>query len=251
MRRGTTRRSTRDCRSPARTRPSSPKAESIGCGTDWVSSGTRPRPCSTTAAGRARRSPSCSTCRASNGSSGPMPPPLCSRPLPESTRTIGPASSLSALRSAASPTSPTATACSTTSRPPTAPALSPSSMRALRPGGLFAFWENNPWNPGTRMIMRRIPFDRDAVMVAPAAARRLLIDGGLEVVSTEFRFYFPAPLRRLRPLEPHLRRLPLGAQYLVLARKRLSVNSAAARMTPTGTGTSRSQHTRSALIARR
>ena len=94
-------------------------------------------------------------------------------------------------------------------------------VRALRPGGLFAFWENNPWNPGTRMIMRRIPFDRDAVMLTPAAARRLLIDGGLEVVGTDFRFYFPAPLRRLRPLEPHLRRLPLGAQYLVLARKRL------------------------------
>ena len=94
-------------------------------------------------------------------------------------------------------------------------------VRALRPGGLFAFWENNPWNPGTRMIMRRIPFDRDAVMMSPAAARRLLVDGGMEVVSTEFRFYFPAPLRRLRPLEPRLRRLPLGAQYLVLARKRL------------------------------
>jgi SAM-dependent methyltransferase len=94
-------------------------------------------------------------------------------------------------------------------------------VRALRPGGLFAFWENNPWNPGTRMIMRRIPFDRDAVMLTPAAARRLLVDGGLAVVGTDFRFYFPASLRRLRPLEPHLRRLPLGAQYLVLARKRL------------------------------
>ena len=22
--------------------------------------------------------------------------------------------------------------------------------RALHPGGLFSFWENNPWNPGTR-----------------------------------------------------------------------------------------------------
>jgi SAM-dependent methyltransferase len=94
--------------------------------------------------------------------------------------------------------------------------------RALRPGGVFAFWENNPWNPGTRMIMRRIPFDRDAVMLTPAAARRLLLDGGLEIVGTDFRFYFPAPLRSLRPLEPRLRRLPLGAQYLVLARKPLS-----------------------------
>ena len=33
----------------------------------------------------------------------------------------------------------------------------------LRPGGWFALWENNPWNPGTRWVMRRIPFDRDAV----------------------------------------------------------------------------------------
>jgi len=35
-------------------------------------------------------------------------------------------------------------------------------LRSLRSGGLFAFWENNPWNPGTRYVMSRIPFDRDA-----------------------------------------------------------------------------------------
>ena len=35
--------------------------------------------------------------------------------------------------------------------------------RCLRPGGLFALWENNPWNPGTRLVMSRIPFDRDAL----------------------------------------------------------------------------------------
>ena len=34
--------------------------------------------------------------------------------------------------------------------------------RSLRPGGLFAIWENNPWNPGPRYVMSRIPFDRDA-----------------------------------------------------------------------------------------
>ena len=33
-------------------------------------------------------------------------------------------------------------------------------LQSLRPGGWFAFWENNPWNPGTRYVMRRIPFDR-------------------------------------------------------------------------------------------
>src|SRR5262249_42684830 len=36
------------------------------------------------------------------------------------------------------------------------PAERPAALRqiraALRPSGLFAFWENNPWNPGTRYV---------------------------------------------------------------------------------------------------
>jgi SAM-dependent methyltransferase len=90
---------------------------------------------------------------------------------------------------------------------------------ALRPGGLFALWENNPWNPGTRMVMRRIPFDRDAQTLSPPHARRLLRSGGFQIERTDFLFVFPHPLRALRPLERHLARAPLGAQYLVLARK--------------------------------
>ena len=49
--------------------------------------------------------------------------------------------------------------------------------RALRPGGLFAFWENNPWNPATRFVMSRIPFDRDAITISPPEARHLLAQG--------------------------------------------------------------------------
>lgn len=89
----------------------------------------------------------------------------------------------------------------------------------LRPGGLFAFWENNPWNPGTRLVMWRIPFDRGAVKVSPPEARRLLSDGGFQVLLTDFQFVFPRALRSLRGLESGLARLPLGAQYMVLARK--------------------------------
>lgn len=90
---------------------------------------------------------------------------------------------------------------------------------ALRPGGYFAFWENNPWNPGTVAIMRRIPFDRDAIMISPTEARRLLGAAGFEVVSVDSLFYFPRMLSWLRPLEPALSRLPLGGQYLALARR--------------------------------
>lgn len=94
-------------------------------------------------------------------------------------------------------------------------------FRALKPGGHFAFWENNPWNPMTRFIMSRVPFDRDAILVWPAQARRLLRDAGFEIVCTDFRFVFPKSLARLRPLEDYCRALPLGGQYQILGRKPL------------------------------
>lgn len=91
---------------------------------------------------------------------------------------------------------------------------------SLRPGGVFAFWENNPWNPGTRYVMRRIPFDRDAETLSPPASRALLRRGGFEILATDFRFFFPRWLGMLRGLESSvLRRVPLGGQYMVLCRK--------------------------------
>ena len=103
------------------------------------------------------------------------------------------------------------------------PAERPGAARyvydALRPGGLFAFWENNPWNPGTRLVMSRIPFDRDAILVWPAGARRLLGAAGFQILSTTSCFFFPAALRPLRRLDPLLSRTLLGAQYLILCRK--------------------------------
>ena len=92
-------------------------------------------------------------------------------------------------------------------------------FRSLKPGGLFALWENNPWNPGTQYVMSRIPFDRDAIKLSPPAARRLLIAGGFEILRTDSAFYFPRALGCLRRLEPLLAKIPLGAQYQVLARK--------------------------------
>jgi SAM-dependent methyltransferase len=94
--------------------------------------------------------------------------------------------------------------------------------RALRPGGLFALWENNPWNPGARYVMRRIPFDRDAIMLSAREARHLLRRAGFEVLRTDFLFIFPRALRALRFLERPLSSWPLGAQYQVLCRRAAS-----------------------------
>src|SRR5262249_5155232 len=56
--------------------------------------------------------------------------------------------------------------------------------RHLRPGGCFALFENNPWNPGTRMVMARIPFDRDAKPLSPFEARRSVSQAGFDVLQT-------------------------------------------------------------------
>ncbi|MGH9368534.1 MAG: class I SAM-dependent methyltransferase [Thermoanaerobaculia bacterium] len=104
-----------------------------------------------------------------------------------------------------------------------APAQRPVEARflfdALRPGGLLAFWENNPWNPGARYVMSRIPFDRGAEPVSFLAAGRLLRGQGFSVLRADHLFLFPRVLRALRPLEPFVSRLPLGAQYQLLCRK--------------------------------
>ncbi len=90
---------------------------------------------------------------------------------------------------------------------------------SLREGGFFAFWENNPWNPGTKIVMSRIPFDRDARTLTPREARRMLKRAGFEVLRTDFLFIFPHLLRWFRPLETLITRLPFGAQYQILCRK--------------------------------
>ena len=91
--------------------------------------------------------------------------------------------------------------------------------RALRPGGLACVWENSPYNPGTRVIMSRVPFDRGAVLLQPRELRARLRDARLAPERTEYHFVFPRILRFARPLEALVRSLPLGGQYVVTARR--------------------------------
>jgi SAM-dependent methyltransferase len=95
--------------------------------------------------------------------------------------------------------------------------------KCLRPGGVFGLWENNPWNPGTQYVMHRCEFDRDAMKIAPPEAALLLRGGGFEILRTDYRFFFPRMLKRMRPVESLLTKIPLGGQYQVFARKQSPV----------------------------
>jgi SAM-dependent methyltransferase len=91
--------------------------------------------------------------------------------------------------------------------------------RVLRPNGALALFENNPWNIGARMVMARIPFDRDAHMLSPLLTSQLLRQAGFRVVRTDSLFFFPRLLKGLRFSEPYLGWTRLGAQYVVVARR--------------------------------
>jgi SAM-dependent methyltransferase len=90
--------------------------------------------------------------------------------------------------------------------------------RVTRPGGLIVVFEHNPFNPLTRLVVRRCEFGEDARMLRMAKAERLLRESGVTPVDRGFLLLFPSRRRRVLAVERALRRLPLGAQYYVAAR---------------------------------
>ena len=102
--------------------------------------------------------------------------------------------------------------------PPERPSALALIRRKLRPHGRLFLFENNPWNPGARMVMARIPFDRNAVMMSPRQTAGLLRRGGFDIEGVSSYFFFPRPLGVFRRLEPLIGWTRLGAQYLVVGR---------------------------------
>ncbi len=100
------------------------------------------------------------------------------------------------------------------------PALTREAARVLRPGGVFAIIEHNPLNPATRLIVRRLPMDRNALLLGSRETRRLLRAADFVSLDTTYFLYIPEKLfRTFSGLETALQRVPLGGQYAVFARR--------------------------------
>ena len=91
--------------------------------------------------------------------------------------------------------------------------------RTLKYGGIFMIYEHNPYNPLTRNAVNSCPFDENAVLLRKNEVNKIFKKTGLKVVKQEYRVFFPAFLKILRPLEQYLKWLPLGGQYFVIAKK--------------------------------
>ncbi|HSK19877.1 MAG TPA: class I SAM-dependent methyltransferase [Longimicrobiales bacterium] len=90
----------------------------------------------------------------------------------------------------------------------------------LRPGGKVIVFEHNPYNPLTRDVVRRCPFDEGVVLLRPAEVKRRLRATGAVRVEQRYTTFFPSWVRALQPLERHMGWLPLGAQTCSVGHKR-------------------------------
>jgi ubiquinone/menaquinone biosynthesis C-methylase UbiE len=92
-------------------------------------------------------------------------------------------------------------------------------FRILRPGGILAVFEHNPWNPLTRWAVERCVFDKDAVLLSMPQARRRMIAAGFKLPQSEYILSVPATKGIAGQIDRWLGSVPTGAQYLVVGRK--------------------------------
>lgn len=92
--------------------------------------------------------------------------------------------------------------------------------RVVTRDGLVAIAEHNPLNPLTRLVVNRCVFDVNACLVSQRKSRELLRDNGLAVLETRNILFVPWRGSAAARLETALRRVPLGAQYVVVGGRR-------------------------------
>ncbi len=98
--------------------------------------------------------------------------------------------------------------------------LTADIRRVLKPGGIFLMIEHNPLNPVTKMVVRRVPLDRDAQLLSARTARSISAAAGMTPFRTEYFLYFPkAVYEKIGRLENGLIGLPMGGQYASYSRK--------------------------------
>jgi SAM-dependent methyltransferase len=91
--------------------------------------------------------------------------------------------------------------------------------RVLKPGGRIYVFEHNPRNPLVRYVIARTPIDENAILLDAREVRHGLLDSARYEVETDYLMFMPPGIAFLAPIDRTLARLPLGAQYVVAARK--------------------------------
>ncbi|MSP92709.1 MAG: class I SAM-dependent methyltransferase [Myxococcales bacterium] len=98
--------------------------------------------------------------------------------------------------------------------PPQRDAVLADLAGRLVAGGRLAVFEHNPFNPATRLVVARCPFDEDAILLSPREAVRRLRAAGLCRLATAYLAFLPPALGRWAGIDRALGWCPAGAQYV-------------------------------------
>jgi len=91
--------------------------------------------------------------------------------------------------------------------------------RVLKPGGVAVIFEHNPYNPLTRWMVMRSPFDKYANLLSATELIKTMAVAGFKPLRREYFMFFPPRIRSLNRIEWIFRRIPLGGQYIVIGKK--------------------------------
>ena len=91
--------------------------------------------------------------------------------------------------------------------------------RVLKPGGRIYVFEHNPRNPLVRYVIARTPIDENAILLDEKEVRHGLLDAARYDIASDYLMFMPPGITFLRGIDRLLAWLPLGAQYVVAARK--------------------------------
>ena len=91
----------------------------------------------------------------------------------------------------------------------------------MKLGGYLFVFEHNPYNPVTRLIFNKAdrPVDKNAELIRSVTLKRLLTKCGFQVLLCDYSIFFPKFLGAFIRLERYMKRIPIGGQYCILAKK--------------------------------
>jgi SAM-dependent methyltransferase len=85
--------------------------------------------------------------------------------------------------------------------------------RLLEESGQVFVFEHNPFNPVTRRLVDKCPFDTGAVLLSCKELGRLFTSAKFRKIEHQYTLFFPTRFKAWRQMEKYLGWLPLGGQY--------------------------------------
>ncbi len=89
----------------------------------------------------------------------------------------------------------------------------------LEPNGKLVFFEHNPYNPVTKLLVKTCPFDDKAQLITKNQLIKMLLSNGYQTRESGYCMFFPELLKFFNRFEGGLLCLPFGGKYYVVATK--------------------------------